>query len=129
MNIPKAIFTGVEGSRFCEASQRQKNSSGNVSATTQNGLIALEMMPDTFQSVFSWAQYVSVELYWRKAIQKMITTPNTISSAPIRIQSGTASIARGGGTEAEAGEPSGAGPDGAGAADCGADAGDAPPST
>jgi hypothetical protein len=39
-----------------ESSHFQNQTSGKVSVTTQNGLIAFEMTPDTFQSVLLFAQ-------------------------------------------------------------------------
>jgi hypothetical protein len=46
----------VEGSSPFESSHFQNQTSGNVSEMIQNGLMAFEMMPETFQSVFSFAQ-------------------------------------------------------------------------
>src|ERR1043166_1088993 len=60
INIPHAIFVGVAGSQPRRFSQFQKAISGKVNVTTQKGLIAWEMVPDTFQSVFSSAQYSKV---------------------------------------------------------------------
>ncbi len=54
--IPKAIFVGVEGSSPRRSSQPQNATSGKVRSMTQPGLIAFEMIPVTFQSVFSFAQ-------------------------------------------------------------------------
>jgi hypothetical protein len=54
--MPIVILPGVEGSIPLPAIHCQNQTTGKVSATTQNGLMALEMMPDTFQSVLSLAQ-------------------------------------------------------------------------
>ena len=41
---------------------------------TKKGSIAFEMMPEKLQFVLSLAQYVSVEPFWKKSIQKTIET-------------------------------------------------------
>ena len=46
-SIPIAIFMGVDGSRPLELSHRQNRTSGIDKTTTQNGLIALEITPET----------------------------------------------------------------------------------
>src|SRR5262245_26938348 len=71
--MPSVILTGVEGSRPRRSSQRHSEINGTVSTRTQPALMAFEMMPDTFQSVFSFAQYVSVEPFWWNTIQNTIT--------------------------------------------------------
>jgi hypothetical protein len=91
--IPKAILVGVEGSLPLLSSHFQNQTSGKVSVTTQKGLIAFEMVPDTFQSVLRSAQYVRVEPFWWKTIQKTITIKKITISAAIRFHSGTASMA------------------------------------
>src|SRR5262249_45046030 len=84
-NIPSAIFVGVDGSRPILRSQFQNAISGNVSTMIQNGLIALEITPETslpstspsvkicirtgvtrelLQSVLSLAHFVSVKPFW-----------------------------------------------------------------
>src|SRR5438445_10139151 len=97
MNMPIAIFVGVEGSQPLSSNQRQNQMSGNVSVTTQNGLIAWATTPVIFhglgsasqnisvalasvttfsiavQSVFLFAQYVMVDPFWWNTIQKTMT--------------------------------------------------------
>ncbi len=58
--MPHAILAGVDGSNPLVRSHPQNQTRGNVSAITQNGLIALEMMPETCQSVFLSPQSVIV---------------------------------------------------------------------
>src|SRR5688500_7496585 len=90
--MPMAILPGVDGSSPLLASQFQNQIRGNVSVTTQKALIELEMMPDTCQSVLSFAQYVSVEPFWWNTIQKTMTTAKTTISAAMRFHSGTVSM-------------------------------------
>src|SRR6185503_20349166 len=54
--IPIAIFVGVEGSLPLLSSHFQNHTSGKVNVTIQNGLMAFEIVPVTFQSVLSSAQ-------------------------------------------------------------------------
>ncbi len=54
--MPIAILVGVDGSRPRRSSHFQNQISGKVRRITQAGLIAFEMMPETFQSVLSLAQ-------------------------------------------------------------------------
>ena len=90
--IPIAILVGVEGSLPLLSSHFQNHTSGKVSVTIQNGLIALEIVPVTFQSVLSSAQYVSVEPFWWKTIQKTMTIRKITIKAPMRFRSETFSI-------------------------------------
>src|SRR5262245_21609346 len=46
-SMPSAIFVGVDGSRPLIFSQRQNRTSGIESTTIQNGLMALEITPET----------------------------------------------------------------------------------
>src|SRR5690348_13454090 len=91
--MPSAILVGVEGSLPRLSSCFQNQTSGKVSVMIQKGLMKFEKVPDTFQSVLSSAQYVSVAPFWWKAIQKTMTIRKMTISAPMRFHSGTASIA------------------------------------
>ena len=55
-SMPITILAGVDGSSPRLFSQPQTRTRGSESTTIQNGLIELEMTPETFQSVFSSAQ-------------------------------------------------------------------------
>src|SRR5688500_13588390 len=90
--IPIAILVGVEGSSPRASSHFQNIISGGVRMMTHAGLIAFEMIPVTLHAVLSLAQYVSVEPFWWKTIQKTITIRYTTIRAAIRFHSGTDSI-------------------------------------
>ena len=72
LDMPIAIFVVVGGSFPRRSSDLQSHTSGREKAMTKKGSIALEMMPENFHSVLSLAQYVSVEPFWKKIIQKTI---------------------------------------------------------
>jgi hypothetical protein len=54
--MPIAIFVGVEGSIPFLSSHPQNQTSGKVRVMIQKGLIAFEIVPETFQAVLSSAQ-------------------------------------------------------------------------
>ena len=54
--MPRTILVGVDGSRPFWFSQPQNITRGIDRTTIQNGLIAFESEPETFQLVFSSAQ-------------------------------------------------------------------------
>ena len=55
-HMPIAILVGVAGSSPRLSSCFQNHTSGKVRMSTQPGLMELEMMPLTFQSVLLFAQ-------------------------------------------------------------------------
>ena len=64
----------VKPSRLGAATAAVRLFLDKVPSRLQIGLIAFEMMPEKFQLVLSLAQYVRVEPFWKKIIQKTIDT-------------------------------------------------------
>src|SRR5579883_392397 len=91
--MPMVILVGVDGSFPYWASHFQNQTSGTVKTIMKNGLMELEIMPETSQAVLSLAQKVRVEPFWLYTIQNTMAITKITIKAVIRSLFGTDSIA------------------------------------